>query len=53
MNTSLMVGDIVTLKSDSPLLTVVRVGALIECWWFDKNKLKKHTFDPSNLIRVK
>jgi uncharacterized protein YodC (DUF2158 family) len=51
------VGDIVTLKSGGPRMTVQRVieksdrqpDEIIECQWFDKNTLKEASFPPDSL----
>jgi uncharacterized protein YodC (DUF2158 family) len=47
------IGDIVTLKSGGPAMTVDRErDGGFECCWFDGTKCKRHLFLPSTLVLV-
>ena len=54
MNEGLKIGDLVRLKSGSPLMTVVQVDSdTVYCTWFDKNVQKGGEFILQTLIKEK
>lgn len=54
MNDNIAVGDIVTVKSDGPKMTVnfEANDGLFNCVWFSKGELKSGQFSSSALTKV-
>lgn len=52
MEESLKIGSLVKLRSDGPVMTVVKVGEAVGCTWFHEGELKSAEFPLDSLCEA-